>query len=534
MQGRIETRVGIFVLAALGVFIYMGFQIGAFRFDRARYAQYTVYFTDISGLSRKADVKIAGVKVGWVEQVSLLTDYELKAEAKLMILKDYALYNDAYAIVRQEGLLGPKYIEVIPGDPLLHRIEPGGALGQPTKSAVSVDELLQQFKTIATNVSDITDSFKDAVGGPEGKEQLKAIFDNLQMTSERLSSFADVIDRSVNRNEDNFDTLLSIGNDIRRVSEKLERDVFPSFQTSVEKISNVFDRDITRIATKLESTAQALEEASIEARDGFRCINSVADKIDEGKGLIGKLVNEDDTYHDIKVAVHSFRDYLTKFNQLQVVFDSHFETMHRPAENYTFEDSKGYFDIRLHFSEDYFYMFQLVSSQKGYRFKKDTEYAYFDIQGNLVEPNSITIDNTFLLPFVRIEEDKFKRNQLLFGFQFGKIFNRIALRVGFFENSAGLGVDIDIPFNTDKFRWVTTLEVFDMSGWNRKNDRRPHVKWLNRMFFLRNLYFTFGADDFASKRNASAFIGAGLRFGDDDVKYLLSSISGMSSNFISA
>jgi phospholipid/cholesterol/gamma-HCH transport system substrate-binding protein len=383
-------------------------------------------------------------------------------------------------------------------------------------------------------VHDITDSFKDAIGGAEGREQLKAIFDNLQMTSEKLSSFADVIDRSVCRNEDNIDSLLSIGTEIRRVAEKLERDVFPSFQTSVEKISTVFDRDISRIAAKLESTAQSLEEASVDAREGFRSINSVAEKIDEGKGLFGKLVNEDETYHDLKVAVHSFRDYLTKFNQLQVIFDSHFETMHRPAENYVFEDSKGYFDVRLHFSEDYFYVFQLVSSQKGYRYKKDTEYAYYDIQGNLVEPNSIALDNTFLLPFYRLQEDKFKRNTLLFGFQFGKIFNRIALRVGLFENSAGLGVDIDIPFKTDKFRWVTTLEVFDMSGWNRKNDRRPHIKWLNRMFFLRNLYFTFGADDFASKRNASAFLGAGLRFGDDDVKYLLSSISGVSANFISS
>ena len=44
------------------------------------------------------------------------------------------------------------------------------------------------------------------------------------------------------------------------------------------------------------------------------------------------------------------------------------------------------------------------------------------------------------------------------------------------------------------------------------------------MFIMRNMYFTFGADDFVSKHNANAFVGIGIRFGDDDVKYVLGSI----------
>jgi len=63
-------------------------------------------------------------------------------------------------------------------------------------------------------------------------------------------------------------------------------------------------------------------------------------------------------------------------------------------------------------------------------------------------------------------------------------------------------------------------------GWNRRDDKRPHLKWINRMFFMNNIYFTLGADDFASKRNASVFAGLGVRFGDDNVKYILSSMSG--------
>ena len=119
MIGTIETRVGMLVLGALAVFAYMGFQIGAFRFDTGRYHSYTVYFKDISGLSKKAEVKIAGVKVGWLKEIYLENEDELLVAAQIMVLKEYKLYSNAHAMVRQEGLLGPKYLEIVPGDPLL-------------------------------------------------------------------------------------------------------------------------------------------------------------------------------------------------------------------------------------------------------------------------------------------------------------------------------------------------------------------------------------------------------------------------------
>ena len=119
MQGKIETRVGIFVLGALAVFFYMGFQIGAFRFDTGKYAPYIMHFKDITGLARKGEIKIAGVKVGWVEEIKLERDRDMRAEVHAMVLREYPLYQDAYAVVRQDGLLGPRYIEVYPGDEML-------------------------------------------------------------------------------------------------------------------------------------------------------------------------------------------------------------------------------------------------------------------------------------------------------------------------------------------------------------------------------------------------------------------------------
>jgi len=526
LRGKLETIVGIFILAALGIFLYMGFQVGTFRFDRAKYANYKTYFKDISGLSRKAEVKIAGVKVGWVEKLGVIPDGEPLVQADLMVHRDYKLYKNASAVVRQDGLLGPKFLELVPGDPYLETISPGSVLLEPSESPASIDEILKKFDSIASHVEDVTESFKDAVGGVEGSQQLTSIFSNLERAAIKIASFSDTFDRSLSRNEQNIDAFLEVGQDIKRLSKKLEESVLPAFQGNMERISDVFDRDFDRVATKLETTAQSIDEASLQAREGLRNISSVAEKIDEGKGLLGKLINEDETYKDLKVAVGGLKNYFSQIDRMQFVFDTHFEGFYRPAENYEYEDSKGYFDVRVHPDDDHFYILQLAASERGNIKRFELDRKYFDDEGCPVNTDSLELKDKVEHTY-RMKADFFKRNTISLGLQFGKIFKNVAFRVGLFESSAGGAIDINIPFSTDKFRWVTSFEIFDTTGWNRRNrkyDRRPHLKWINRMFFMRNLYAVFGADDFVSKKNGNVFFGAGIRFGDDDVKYLFTSL----------
>lgn len=561
LQAKIETRVGIFVLIALVIFGYMGFKIGAFRFDRSKYTKYMLYFRDISGLTRKAAVKIAGVKVGWVESIKLLEGPQTQAEAEIMVSSEYPLYQNAYALVRQDGLLGPKYIDLLPGDQLLRTLHEGESLQKSGTEPVDLDDIFREVKVIAHNVREVSESFKDALGGPQGMDQIKSFVSNIENAAEKFSNVTNIIEKSFARNEDNIDAFLEIGTNVRTLSDRLENNVFPAFQESIEKIATVFDRDFGRIATHVETTTTALEDAAAQARDGLRSVSSVAEKIDEGKGLLGKLVNEDETYRDIKVAVSGFKNYVSKLDRMQITFDTHFETMHRPAENYRYEDSKGYFDVRIHPNEEHFYVVQIASSEKGFAYRTDRQYTYTNDALEHINPaqmnNPVALgpdqpmteaDRPILfsndlysnnLPFddqlktnYRQEELRFERNGIRIGLQFGKIFGDIALRVGMIDGFAGMGADYEFPFKTDKFRWVTTFEGFDFRGFNRRGpdkfhqDKRPHLKWLNRFFLMRNIYFTFGADDFISKQNANGFVGVGLRFGDDDVKYVLGSISG--------
>jgi phospholipid/cholesterol/gamma-HCH transport system substrate-binding protein len=538
LQSSHETRVGFFVLIALFIFAYMSFQTGAFRFDRLKYNSYVVQFKDISGLARKADVKIAGVKVGWVKKVGLSADEErdqMRAQAELMVLKEYALYSDAHAVVRQDGLLGPRYVELVPGDPFTRTLKSGEQIEKPSAEPVSIDELMVQLGAIAKNINEVSDSFKQVIGGDEGRDTLNTMVRNFSDASARIAGFADKLDNTVSRNADKIDEMFDVGVHIQRVAVQLEENVLPTVQENVDRIATVFDRDFDRVATKFESTTQSLEEATVQAREGLRSVSAVAEKINEGQGILGKLINDDEGYRDFKSAVQGVKNYVTKIDRLHTILDCHSESMHCRAENYTHEDSKGYFTVRIYPNQNHFYLIEAVSSEKGFVYREETDHRYYDmgdrncIDGTRVDVTKLPAPELRPSDFLREKVEIYRRNTIKLGLQFGKVFNNISLRFGLFEGFAGVGADINIPFRNGKFAWTTTFEAFDFRGWNRRSDRRPHLKWLNKMYLFPNIYFDFGADDFISKYNASVFFGVGMRFGDDDVKYLISNIGSINS-----
>ena len=102
---------------------------------------------------------------------------------------------------------------------------------------------------------------------------------------------------------------------------------------------------------------------------------------------------------------------------LQIVFDSHFEGMYRPAENYEFENSKGYFEMRIHPRLDYFYLLQLVNSQKGFIDRKERDFAYCDAKTDkVIDPDDLNLDDEARLRFVfRKKKTEIKRNRLRIG-----------------------------------------------------------------------------------------------------------------------
>ena len=110
-------------------------------------------------------------------------------------------------------------------------------------------------------------------------------------------------------------------------------------------------------------------------------------------------------------------------------------------------------------------------------------------------------------------------NKTTLNAQLGFVFSDLRLRGGLFESTGGAAVDYDL-FQR-KLR--LSLEAFDFS---RPEEVDPHLRLLGRFFVFDRWYVVGGYDDFLLRDldRDSLFLGAGVTWTDEDLKYLLGSV----------
>jgi phospholipid/cholesterol/gamma-HCH transport system substrate-binding protein len=138
---RAEVLTGAAVLAvAIGFAVYAAQGSGMLGAE-ASYPL-TASFRSIEGVGVGTDVRLAGVKVGTVTDLTL-NPATFFADAQISMRNDVLLPVDSTILVSSEGLLGGNFIEVLPGG-ALENLEPGAEI-EDTQGAVSLITLLLKF-----------------------------------------------------------------------------------------------------------------------------------------------------------------------------------------------------------------------------------------------------------------------------------------------------------------------------------------------------------------------------------------------------
>jgi phospholipid/cholesterol/gamma-HCH transport system substrate-binding protein len=171
-----EAKVGILVLVGIILLFYMSFRVS--RLERMKGVIYTALFPSVSGLVVNANVEIAGVPVGRVEEIGLE-----KGMAKVwMKIGQAQLHTDAEAAVKTHGVLGDKYIEVKPGSPEAPVLPPGSNISK-VQSPPDMEQLIASLESAARGIADLGITFQEAVGGEKGRNAIKELVANLRDAS---------------------------------------------------------------------------------------------------------------------------------------------------------------------------------------------------------------------------------------------------------------------------------------------------------------------------------------------------------------
>ena len=137
----IETVVG-FIVICVAIFSFMFFyKISDSGEDGEGYFL-NAYFQNIEGVAEGNDVKLSGIKIGYIDNVTLENGTYF-AVARIKIKKGIDIPSDSRAIVSTSGLLGGKYIRINPGSADDNLKENGKF--KFTQSSINIEDLISKL-----------------------------------------------------------------------------------------------------------------------------------------------------------------------------------------------------------------------------------------------------------------------------------------------------------------------------------------------------------------------------------------------------
>jgi phospholipid/cholesterol/gamma-HCH transport system substrate-binding protein len=440
-------------------------------------------FDSVAGLDEKASVRVAGVRVGRVDGVDL---EGRKARVTLLLEKPVDMPQGTIARVANLGLLGEKYIEIVPGPAGGAPLPPGTVL--PGETPPSIDEAIAKFNEIGDSIQEMTGSLSGAdIGGG-----INRLVDELELTSREIRLLLAENRANLNATIGNFrEASAALSRELPRLADQMNRTLVQIESLVADNRGEVTDSlgNIREVTDRLQTSV-----------DNF---NQISGKIARGEGTVGKLVNDEEAYDkvvstldSIQGGVESLSGTLGAINRFRIDLD---------MQGYVLpglEDSSSQTALLLDIDpqdEKRLYRAGISVPPGGKRREKTETITVTNPDGttDVTTVNKITTEKTYAVTG-------------LFGFRAPK---DVRLFAGLIESTGG--AQVEYPMLKDRF--LVSFEAFDF---NRPEDLSPHLRLSGRWRFHPNLYVVGGYDDILEDNN-SVFLGGGIRWNDENIKYLL-------------
>ncbi|HUF77993.1 MAG TPA: MlaD family protein [Thermoanaerobaculia bacterium] len=482
------VKVGIFALVSLVVLALMVLRIEDVPILGGPRLSVVAEFESVAGLDDKAAVRIAGVRVGRVAGITLV---DRRARVGLAIEQPVELTEGTRAVISNMGLLGEKYVELEPG-PVGGPALPEGAV-IPGFAPPSFDDALAKF-------SELGDTLGDSLGGLGGDGDLERLIANLAAVSAEIRSLVEA-----NRGE--IEATLA---NVERFSGTLAHEL-PRLTGQVEAVLLRMDRTLAQLEGVLgdsrpdvQETAANLRRLTEDAHTSVDNLNEVTGRLARGEGTLGKLLTSDEAHDElvsalgsVEAGVETLTSALGGIQKLQLELG--LETYWLEAH----EESQSAFTLDVDPQSGKLYRVAVIDSPFG---KEETKTRRTTVTG----PDGAS--ETAVTETVERSDDL--RLSALFGFP---TVGAARLWAGVIESSGG--VQVEYPL-LDQRLWLS-LEAFEL---DREGDLGPRFRLSGRYRLGEMLYLRAGYDDFLEGDRDSLFLGGGLRWRDDQLKYLLGSL----------
>jgi phospholipid/cholesterol/gamma-HCH transport system substrate-binding protein len=287
-----EFRVGIIFVIATAILIWGLMYLKGMELFKQKMIVYAVY-DRVNGLVPANNVAISGMKVGQVKALYFSNKERGKIIAELYISENYPIpANSVARINNSDNLIGGKYVEIVLGDSkkilkdkdtLKSFIEAslGENLNQqliPLKN--KTERLLASIDTVATLIQQVLNK--------NTRDNLAASISHIKDMLNNLSHTTYYLDTLVGSQRSH---LANIIENVESISSNLKN--------NNQKISNILDN----FSNLSDSLAKARIPATIaQINKAVQDIDIAVNKINNGNGTLGLLLNDDKLYKEVEKA----------------------------------------------------------------------------------------------------------------------------------------------------------------------------------------------------------------------------------------
>jgi phospholipid/cholesterol/gamma-HCH transport system substrate-binding protein len=210
-ETNLEMKVGLFVVTAfiaLTVFIFSISDFSAFEEGR----KLKVVFQFANGLKKSAPVRFAGVDAGIVKDITIFFDRKeakTKVAVECWLKKGVEIPVDSQVTINQLGLLGEKYIEVMPGLDTENFLDDGDQM--VGKDPIAVEKITEMISDIAKKAESSLDGFNKVVLNEKNQQSVEKTLEGLSLIVDNVKEGKGTVgklfyDESIFNNLNDFTT----------------------------------------------------------------------------------------------------------------------------------------------------------------------------------------------------------------------------------------------------------------------------------------------------------------------------------------
>ncbi len=270
-------------LVGLGVLILLFFGIkflkGIDIFNKE--VNYYVLYKDVSGMHQSNYIYLNGMKVGYIKSIKAMDNRAENFLVTISISSKVNMTKDSKIVLFNADMLGSKALRLELGQgELLHK----GDTIKGEREVGMLDKLGTAITPMAENLDSILSATKSILN-QQNRDNIQRTLANLESTSRKLNELSRQFDGLVDSEKSK----------IRNIIANTES-ITSNLKDNNERLSNI----ISRIDQITDTVAQANIGSTLsETSRTIERLNKVLGIIENGKGNLGLLINDEGLYRNL-------------------------------------------------------------------------------------------------------------------------------------------------------------------------------------------------------------------------------------------